>query len=65
MTKQQLLYTLNPYCMGKEVLLDYVQDIWNSSTPVPNSKEHKIIHPIWFKKFCTLLEQENGIYVSI
>lgn len=67
MTKQQLEFVLNPYCLGKQVLLDYVQDLWNSSTPLPNSMNGqivKLIHPRLFLSFAKLVEQENGINVT-
>jgi hypothetical protein len=63
MTKQQLEYALTPFCMGKRTLLDFVQDIWNSSTPLPNmgkGPDTKLISTKLFYSFAKLVEQENG-----
>lgn len=63
MTLPQLKKTLEPYCKGKKVLLDMVQDIWNSAIPTPNSYNGqwlKIIYPEHFEKFIELSNKENG-----
>ena len=63
MSRQELFKTLLPFTEGKKVLIDMIQDIWNSSVPQPskvNGQFVRMIFPKHWEDFTKLVAKENG-----
>jgi len=60
MTKQMLKKSLMPFTMRRQVLIDYIDDIWMMGTPTPNSTQVKIIFPQHFLRFVEEAGTMNG-----
>ena len=63
MTKQMLKKSLMPFTMRRQVLIDYIDDIWMMGTPTPNSingNQVKIIFPQHFLRFVEEAGTMNG-----